>query len=300
MNMNEYQTSMKYIIQSKMMLEEVYKRFPTLSEHDKNLYHELVIDHGQHNFNFGLGLGFSKVFEINDDIIRLITLTDNEYTLEHKLPFDVIFIEAKIPVIGRYDTDFKTNIYYHGFLVFNIYNDYGTNYTFPWYKQEKKNVCDIRIMGVYSKDNKLVGLTRLSLVKKREDTEETETQLMIPEHEAKQIRSFVLNFLDFLNDPDIEFVVGRHNKRNNEKRIRKGKMPLPESTTIIVKNKLKRYISDLKRDKYKFYSYRFWVRGHWRTFRSEIYGENQGKKIWIKPYIKGDGLMISKNYELRT
>jgi len=32
--------------------------------------------------------------------------------------------------------------------------------------------------------------------------------------------------------------------------------------------------------------------------RSDRWGKHKGTKIWIPPYIKGDGLYVKKNYEV--
>jgi len=63
---------------------------------------------------------------------------------------------------------------------------------------------------------------------------------------------------------------------------------------------LRRYISNLKSNGHIDYSHKFWVRGHWRTLKNEKrYKDSVGKKMWIKPFIKGKGILIDKKYELK-
>ena len=115
------------------------------------------------------------------------------------------------------------------------------------------------------------------------------------------VSMLVNNFLCFVNSPDIEYVTKIDTPRDTKIRKRKGKPQRPPIANIILTDPIKRYLSKQRLGEKMVYSHRFWVRGHWRVLRDKKrYGENSGKTIWIKPHIKGDGLLINKNYELRT
>lgn len=113
------------------------------------------------------------------------------------------------------------------------------------------------------------------------------------------IHCFVLNFLNFLNNPEVSYKHVEYDTKRNLKRIKNGKAPIPSREIIKINGVLKKYISTLSKDnKIWDYHYRFWVRGHFRTLRAERYGSNIGKRMWILPYIKGQGVLIEKEYKL--
>ena len=107
---------------------------------------------------------------------------------------------------------------------------------------------------------------------------------------------FVMNFLNFINSPEVSFVAVEHSRERNEKRIEQGKLPIPSRTVIRLNGVLKKYVEEIKRNPIWHYNYRFFVRGHFRTLRAERYGENICKRLWIPPYIKGRGILIEKEY----
>ena len=47
------------------------------------------------------------------------------------------------------------------------------------------------------------------------------------------------------------------------------------------------------------YTHRFWVRGHFRVLKDKKWKKSQGKKIWIVPFIKGEGVLIKKEYNVK-
>jgi hypothetical protein len=125
------------------------------------------------------------------------------------------------------------------------------------------------------------------------------------------ISVFVCNFLDMLNNPDVE--VGLISKDNQQKRINRGKTPLPSHYVVKLLGELKKYAEQNKKDQERFgYSHKFWVQGHMRRFRSQqkyiklytSYAEGDKKyhmlngvlATYVPPYIKGDGLLIEKKY----
>jgi len=122
------------------------------------------------------------------------------------------------------------------------------------------------------------------------------------------IRNIICNILDLVegNDEDLNVVTIETTKSQNIKRIKRDKIPLPTKVFIKPKEYFKRYIKkfteDLEnnnKDVKRKINHKFLVRGHWRHFRSERYKmETRKKSIWIKPFWKGDGISISKEYML--
>lgn len=110
--------------------------------------------------------------------------------------------------------------------------------------------------------------------------------------EQKMIR-FVGNFLNLLNSDEVETILI---EKENLKRISRGKNPISKIVFVRLKDKIKKYLNKLKSENSFEYNHSFWVRGHWRTFRNEKFKQNVGKIIWILPFIKGDGILVKKDY----
>lgn len=116
---------------------------------------------------------------------------------------------------------------------------------------------------------------------------------------SKLMKTYVCNFLDFLNNPEVELVKVNRTKEQNLKRIKKGKHPIPKQLFIKVNGKLKITLNKLKEGSNSELSHRFWVRGHFRTLRSDSW-KNPGTKIWITPFIKGKGILVEKVYNMKS
>ncbi len=225
----------------------------------------------------------TKIFHIDDDLGIALEMTNNTFYNRH-LPFDNMFFEYNLKVN-------KLNIF-----AFHIFKDkWGIN------------------IRCYFKDSKSIGRQDVTFFDKWYESEIEEAKLLnkqkeiaknsgvpqpIKEKEEKIIRSFFCNFIDFLNTPDVEIVTVDRTKEQNEKRILRGKLPTPTQIFIRVTGKLKIYLSELNSCNHFNYSHRFWVRGHFRTLRSEKWKNARGTKIWIVPFIKGKGVLVDKYYEV--
>ncbi|MDD3474432.1 MAG: hypothetical protein PHP08_00830 [Candidatus Dojkabacteria bacterium] len=96
------------------------------------------------------------------------------------------------------------------------------------------------------------------------------------------------------NELDVRVILP--SKQQIDKKRERGKSPI--CTTVIIKPKkeLVDYVCSFEREHRKLeYSHKFVVRGHWRHFKDEKYVNVKGKKTWVRPYIKGDGILIRKN-----
>lgn len=115
------------------------------------------------------------------------------------------------------------------------------------------------------------------------------------------LRSFVINFLTFIQHPEIDYIKTSRSNKNKLRRIKEGKLPLPSSDKIILKGRLKRYASNFSQNLNSIQmDYKVWVRGHWRCFRNARYKNALGKVIWIAPFIKGKGELINKVYNCKA
>ena len=115
---------------------------------------------------------------------------------------------------------------------------------------------------------------------------------------VKQVMIFVLNFLDFLHEPDIELITTQREPSQDAKRLKRGKNPKLATTMIRITGKMKLYFDSITTTLKTPPSHRYWTRGHWRHFKSRYYKKMFGQKEWIKPFIKGRGELIKKSYEI--
>jgi hypothetical protein len=120
------------------------------------------------------------------------------------------------------------------------------------------------------------------------------------------VTTLVMNWLDLLHDPDVR-LVQTSTGPGSEKRFRREhpKIAPPKSVRrIILTGQLKQYIdahswTEPRAGGERHYSHRFWVRGYWRTLRSERYKAKRGARVWTPPHVKGEGVLVRKQYEQR-
>jgi hypothetical protein len=129
----------------------------------------------------------------------------------------------------------------------------------------------------------------------------TRNHLLNP-HTAKtetMLKDFIFKFLCFLDDKDVKIRECVRGQSTNERRMKQGKMPLPDSKIVYLTGELCEYVEKAKRDptfKGKL-SYEFDVAGHNRHLKSDRYKTK--KVIRIKSYRKGKGVYIPHKYILK-
>ena len=244
--------------------------------------------------NVALGLTNCKVFEIDKVEKRLLLLTeaphDKKILQKVKMPFNHIFIDVDFgPEELDPGFDFKK---VHGLLISKLVErdaDGSENeFIYLAWVGEKGEEDDQGRVGIFIND--LVLSVKSEKVK-------------IYYHQAKELeffKSFVVNFLLFINNPDIEWVDCPRSKGNAARRERQGFIPLPSSTKIRLTGKIKRYATLIQGIGESHFDFRFWVRGHWRHHTAERYTEAKDKVIWIEPFMKGKGDIREKNYVLEA
>ena len=116
------------------------------------------------------------------------------------------------------------------------------------------------------------------------------------------IRNVICNTLDMIYamDDKLNVTLIETTKEQNIKRIKRDQIPLPTKIFIKPKDDFKQYvykfIKDMEEGTRKI-GHKFLVRGHWRHFRSERYKiETRANPVWIKPFWKGEGIPIAKEY----
>lgn len=228
-------------------------------------------------------LTFAKYFEIDEELVKLLMLTKlpelDDDNLE--LPFPVIFIEVKFNK-NEYVLD-SDNL--EGMLILPTEIE----------KELPNGKIEAKGFSVYTMTDMIekIWLNQCTIITK--SNYEIHHDRILP-NDFKTIKTFLMNFLVFLNDPNVEIVEVTRNKKNMERRIKHGKIPLPTSNIVKVKGQLKIYLDKLNSGGHFSYAYQFWVRGHFRTLRSDKWKNMRGVRIWIPPFIKGQGMLVDKKY----
>lgn len=224
----------------------------------------------------------THIFKISPEVIKLLSLTKNKPKSEYFLPFDVFFIDCRL--------EFDDETFINGFLIHKSNFQLSGN----------KEVFITCFLDKKDDTKSLLISSPISYKKIKEEIKNFDL-FEFDKFNFKNLELFFVNFLDFLNNPEIEFVTIKRSEEQNQKRLKRGKLPIPIIDFVRVTGKLKIYLDELKSGGKIELSHRFWVRGHFRTLRNpERWKYKVGTKIWIAPFIKGLGLLITKTYELKT
>jgi hypothetical protein len=114
------------------------------------------------------------------------------------------------------------------------------------------------------------------------------------------LKTFIMNFLLFKNDPEVEEIVHVRDTKNRERRIKDGKMPLPSSRKIKIIGRLKVYIDGIRDGLPKGkWTHSTWVAGFYRTLRSSKFTHKKGQIIHVSPHKRGSGVLLRRGYELK-
>ena len=250
--------------------------------------------------NITKGLNESKVFEMNDEIKKLLLLTNPPNLNEDvMLPFEYLYLDSAFT--KKELAEVGINIKYNE--VVGVLISKGN--LLSTISEEKVGTA--------------LRITTCSLV----DTKEGEriwfdtfnTNVNITDEEAKNgrihketigdkkvkkfVNAYVINFLNLVHSKDIKLIEVIRSNKNRARRIKNNKLPLPSSTRVTLTGELLIYMNKLFSSGHINYSHKFWVRGHWRTLRDEErYKEKAGTKVWIYPYIKGQGVLVNKTYKV--
>jgi len=240
----------------------------------------------------------THVMQIDDDLIKPLLLTKNNVGYR-RLPFLRTFLETTMIEDGWVFQGLLLTDGFGGTLDEDYLEELKRKGMTP--SSDKVEIKDVLIQGlavnILTKESHLVcrWLDATHIIPEQSSVKGT-----LYENTFKKLRLFICNFLDFLNNPEVKLIHIERTEEQNNKRIRNGKLPLPPQEFIRVTGALKIYLDKLKSNKEFSYSCRFWVRGHFRTLRSERrYKDKVGSKIWIVPYLKGEGLLIQKPYLIK-
>ena len=227
---------------------------------------------------------YLRLVEIEEGLMPLIINTDNKI-FYRPLFFPFVFLNNEIKF---------EHVLVKGILIRD--DDINKDYAIT-------AIClDLRDYGFYT--------IMCDLIKKSEDKSLLKTKEDI-EFSARlndYVRKIICNFVDLVegNDEDIYTVEIITTQKQNLKRIKRGKIPFPTKIFIKAKKEFKKYVQEFNKnyeefnneDDKKGFGHKFLVIGHFRHFRAERYKHVKGSKIWIKPFWKGIGIVVSKEYKV--
>jgi hypothetical protein len=276
---------------------------PPLTEEEKAV-NELIEDSGSFDYASTEVLWKlfqdAAVFEIDESVKKLLLLTNPPEDLDKKLlrlPFDNIFLSVCFQKEDGLEEDVM------GVLVMNPKES-------PTRELGLINAMEEVITGepwvhfwngVSCSHDDVHGLYWLNSHTWVVERDEKKVGIRVVKDKQKQherLKHFITNFLLFLNQPDVEYRLVRRSSVNRDRALSRGKMPLPDTVHIKVKGELKVYIDRMERQGFLHagYSHKFWVRGHWRHFEGEHFKNKKGQRRWIMPFVKGEGILVKKDY----
>jgi hypothetical protein len=259
--------------------------------------------------NIATGLVQAKIFEIDDEMKKMLILTKTPNKNDDvKLPFPYVFLDVNFKKEELAQLGIKVNtdeiigiLMTKGNLVFKS----DCNKTDIRFKHIPSEVGTSLRISMFSEQGGEAWWdsynTNVNLLDEVKDMNIDVQQVKTSDKKARDfVHLFCLNFLNFLHNPEVEYIQHIRSEKNLQRKEKQGKIAIKESYSIKISGVLKKYVDEI-RELGHFdgkYSYRFWCRGHFRTLRHPRYKENVGKKRWIFPYVKGKGVLIEKFYKI--
>lgn len=248
----------------------------------------------------------AKVFGLDDDIKKLLIKTEGTNEIE-KLPFDIIFLEVEFDVEYLNDKQFNRKITKIVGLLIASVNEAVVTDGKKSFKENTlidlatlRGVEGFRTWALCLDEDGGYAFNTINVINKNDVfSEKLEVKSYNPKV-RKFVLNFVSNFLNLINNPKDVIIQERvFSENKNKQRKRKGLPLIPNRKVIIPTGDFKQYIYDMKKGADFSYSHSFWVRGFWRNYKSDKYKHLKGKKKWIKPFIKGKGVLIDKKYDVK-
>jgi len=242
----------------------------------------------------------AKIFAIEDDVVPLLLHTDCS---DGKFPFNSVFIDCKVQIKNRT---------YFGFHIGSYYTE-ATQYKAILTAYAKKVEHNGKMMTIIVPDFILLAQSNLN----------SDLPFKKSDFYHKKVRSFAFAFCNFINEPEVSIIEQPLNPKNNIRRIERGVMPLPAYKNVVIRGNLRIYVDRMKREwqggTHAPCGYRYWVRGFYRHFfdkkrYAKLYAldDNAREKagltmcdkhegvlrLWVKPFIRGQGILIKQSWEV--
>jgi hypothetical protein len=248
-----------------------------------------------------------KLWRVEEDVKKMLELTKPSKNTKVNLPFPEMFFDVDLNFQGRRVFGIKIG---DDINTISVLADF-----INWQKKQKEgmeNLTDEEINKILPTGENIINIRYVVFDEKRKsalvptlrfDLNELKLKGVKPKDkrildEEKEIANFVANALLLLNEPRV--VVYIQERENNERRIKRGKIPIPTALITKIEVGLKNYIEKVYFNglSHSKLDYSYWVRGHWRMFSSPIFIHKQGQKIWIPPFIRGSGLLVPQVFEM--
>ncbi|RPI76020.1 MAG: hypothetical protein EHM47_00855 [Ignavibacteriales bacterium] len=255
-----------------------------------------------------------KIFSLSKPIKHLLQLTKPcEIKEEIKLPFNSMFIDTDI-------FDDKNNLRIFGILIEffdrKIFQDLNNKIKSDLNLKEQmkydlafsiETLTEVPIIAVstlfYAEEKGMFHIVDFNfdlssgkIIKKKLKIigiNRDKYQTII----EKVVSVLITNLLLFLNEPRVIIYI---KESNNERRAKKGLIPIPSQLKTKIEVGLENYIEKIYFNglSHSKLGFSFWVRGHWRRFLSPRFVNKRGQKTWILPHISGEGLMPPQVFEV--
>lgn len=291
--------------------DDVQFRFFDIPDEDKFRYYQLLIKYAHFRVNviekedenkvvwkefIEPCMSRAKLFQIDEELIPALFNTKSQPT---NFPFDFMALDCKIPIKDRT---------YYGLLVGSLITE-----------ERSGDVPFKTIVSCYT--NLDEGERRIEFEFISFDKRGDALFIEQTKHNSyqKELLNFFYSFCNFLNEPEVKFVTVQTTEKNNQRRREKGRLTFPKETNFIrIYGNLRTYIDQYNAQGKKGFSHKFHVRGHFVHFRNQdkykrIYSLDTDQikelgynmtdgilKKWKKPYIKGQGILINKEYKVKN
>lgn len=244
----------------------------------------------------------TKHFEIEDDVKELLLRTRAPKKPDLHLPFDFLFLDVKITKQEL----MRMGIHLDKDSIEGIVVRRGDILFFQGEDTPEVVGSDLRLsVCSYNQGNDETYLdvsTFSSNIEIFLDRGKVSLDLTsgLSLNDQKVISDFVVNFIYFLNNPEVKYVFIERGEKNIAKRLKAGKPILPSSYKIVVTGQSLRYLNEVKAGLRSECRYAFDVRGHYRVLNSPFYKQKRGVRIWVSHFVKGKdkGFIVEKFYDL--
>ncbi len=310
-----YMTTAKFL--------QMYENYPESVLKRTVQYASVSMPDTMKDFEMALvNMASAKIFEVPEKVVNALAQTDNVVT-PTRLPFPVTWIECKLRLENVWMMDHMVPyVDYHGLLLIETSQAIGKTTTVDQLShlvQDGKELIEkpyphIYIYTItsdseprkdappkgYGWDEPNYGHIKISYYKEYDEYGKHHA----PEWEKERdfLRTFVANFLDFLNEPEVEIHDVLRTNRSVRKAMKHHKNVKPIPTRVVtVTGKLKMYIDNFAKGvkATRHFSHKFAVRGHWRHLTAKCWTHKRFQKVWVVPCVKGEGLFVRKKYKLK-